>query len=32
MRERDVVLEGYSPFKYTDLKDPVLVDIAGGTA
>ena len=29
MRERDVVLEGYSPFKYTDLKDPVLVDIAG---
>lgn len=27
-RERDVVLEGYSPFKRTDLDDPVLTEIA----
>jgi diketogulonate reductase-like aldo/keto reductase len=27
-RERGVVLEGYSPFKSTDLRDPVLVEIA----
>ena len=27
-RERGVVLEGYSPFKTTDLKDPSLVAIA----
>ncbi|HEX7744149.1 MAG TPA: aldo/keto reductase [Micromonosporaceae bacterium] len=27
-RERGVVLEGYSPFKSTDLKDPVLTRIA----
>lgn len=28
-RERDVVLEGYSPFKRTDLDDAVLAEIAG---
>lgn len=28
-RERGVVLEGYSPFKSSDLRDPVLVEIAG---
>jgi 2,5-diketo-D-gluconate reductase A len=28
-RQRGVVLEGYSPFKSTDLDDPVLVEIAG---
>ncbi|SDX94296.1 Aldo/keto reductase [Micromonospora pattaloongensis] len=28
-RKRGVVLEGYSPFKNTDLKDPVLTRIAG---
>ncbi|GAA4311335.1 aldo/keto reductase [Klenkia terrae] len=28
-RKRGVVLEGYSPFKSTDLDDPVLVEIAG---
>lgn len=27
-RERDVVLEGYSPFKRTNLDDPVLAEIA----
>jgi 2,5-diketo-D-gluconate reductase A len=27
-RRRGVVLEGYSPFKSTDLRDPVLVEIA----
>jgi 2,5-diketo-D-gluconate reductase A len=27
-RERDVVLEGYSPFKTTNLRDPVLTGIA----
>jgi len=27
-RERDVVLEGYSPFKNTDLDDPVLREVA----
>jgi 2,5-diketo-D-gluconate reductase A len=27
-RERDVVLEGYSPFKRSDLRDPVLARIA----
>lgn len=27
-RERGVVLEGYSPFKSSDLRDPVLVEIA----
>jgi 2,5-diketo-D-gluconate reductase A len=27
-RRRGVVLEGYSPFKNTDLRDPVLTDIA----
>ncbi len=27
-RERDVVLEGYSPFKNTDLGDPVLREVA----
>ncbi|TFV63681.1 aldo/keto reductase [Geodermatophilus sp. DF01-2] len=27
-RERDVVLEGYSPFKNTDLSDPVLREVA----
>jgi 2,5-diketo-D-gluconate reductase A len=27
-RRRGVVLEGYSPFKTTDLRDPVLVEIA----
>ena len=27
-RERGVVLEGYSPFKNTDLDDPVLVEVA----
>lgn len=27
-RERGVVLEGYSPFKRTDLQDPVLAEIA----
>jgi diketogulonate reductase-like aldo/keto reductase len=27
-RERGVVLEGYSPFKSTNLRDPVLVEIA----
>ncbi len=27
-RERDVVLEGYSPFKRTDLDDPVLAEVA----
>lgn len=27
-RERDVVLEGYSPFKRTNLEDPVLAEIA----
>jgi 2,5-diketo-D-gluconate reductase A len=29
-RRRGVVLEGYSPFKNTDLRDPVLVEIAAG--
>ncbi|WP_326560694.1 aldo/keto reductase [Micromonospora sp. NBC_01796] len=28
-RQRGVALEGYSPFKSTDLNDPVLVEIAG---
>ena len=28
-RRRGLVLEGYSPFKSTDLRDPVLVEIAG---
>jgi diketogulonate reductase-like aldo/keto reductase len=28
LRERGVVLEGYSPFKHTDLRDPVLTAIA----
>jgi diketogulonate reductase-like aldo/keto reductase len=28
-RERGVALEGYSPFKTTDLTDPVLTDLAG---
>ena len=28
-RQRGVVLEGYSPFKSTDLDDPVLVDDRG---
>ncbi|HEX2047963.1 MAG TPA: aldo/keto reductase [Acidimicrobiales bacterium] len=28
-RRRGVVLEGYSPFKTTDLRHPVLVDVAG---
>jgi diketogulonate reductase-like aldo/keto reductase len=27
-RERGVVLEGYSPFKSTNLRDPVLAEIA----
>ena len=27
-REREVVLEGYSPFKRTDLDDPMLAEIA----
>lgn len=27
-RERDVVLEGYSPFKRTNLEDPVLAEVA----
>jgi diketogulonate reductase-like aldo/keto reductase len=27
-RERGIVLEGYSPFKSTDLRDPVLAEIA----
>ena len=27
-RQRGVVLEGYSPFKTTDLRDPVLVEVA----
>ena len=27
-RRRGVVLEGYSPFKTTDLRHPVLVDVA----
>jgi 2,5-diketo-D-gluconate reductase A len=29
LREREVVLEGYSPFRRSDLNDPVLVEIAG---
>ncbi len=29
-RRRGVVLEGYSPFKSTDLRHPVLVDVARG--
>ena len=28
MRARGVALEGYAPFKYTDLDDPVLVEVA----
>lgn len=28
-RERDVIVEGYSPLKNTDLRHPVLVEIAG---
>jgi 2,5-diketo-D-gluconate reductase A len=31
-RQRGVVLEGYSPFKSTDLRDPVLVQIAADHA
>lgn len=27
-RERDIVLEGYSPFKRTNLEDPVLAEVA----
>jgi 2,5-diketo-D-gluconate reductase A len=30
MRERDVVVEGYSPLKGTDLSSPVLAEIAAG--
>jgi diketogulonate reductase-like aldo/keto reductase len=30
--ERDVVLEGYSPFKRSDLRNPVLADIAAAHA
>lgn len=28
-QERDVVVEGYSPFRNTDLDDPLLVEVAG---
>ena len=30
MRERDVVVEGYSPLKGTDLSSPILAGIAAG--
>ena len=29
-RRRGVILEGYSPFKTTDLRDPVLAEVAAG--